>query len=101
MRFAAFGRTKMLLDAAEACADAGHELVLVGTADPAPEYGAGVDDYEALAQRHECRFFTRRETGDEAFAEVVADAKADLAISMNWPALVPRGVRDGFRYGVL
>lgn len=101
MRFAAFGRTRMFLAAVERCIAAGHELVLLGTADPAREYGAQPADYSALAKRAGCRFFEKKDTGDDDFAALAAECSATIAISMNWTALVPGSVRTAFPHGVL
>jgi UDP-4-amino-4-deoxy-L-arabinose formyltransferase/UDP-glucuronic acid dehydrogenase (UDP-4-keto-hexauronic acid decarboxylating) len=89
MRFAALGRTHMLLDAIAACVDAGHECVHVATAPAAPEYGVGPDDFAALARRVGASF------GD------VEPAGAEIGISVNWPTLIPAGVRDRFPRGIL
>ena len=89
MRFAALGRTRMLLDAIAACVEAGHECVHVATAPAAPEYGVGPEDFAALARRL-----------GASYGEI-EPAGAEIAISVNWPTLIPSGVRDRFPRGIL
>jgi methionyl-tRNA formyltransferase len=89
MRFAALGRTRMLLDAITACVEAGHECVHVATAPAAPEYGVGPDDFAALARRLGASF------GD------LEPAGAEIAISVNWPTLIGREARERFPRGIL
>ncbi len=89
MRFAAAGRTRMLLDAIAACVEAGHECVHVASAPAAPEYGVGPEDFAALARRL-----------GASYGEI-EPAGAEIAISVNWPTLIPSGVRDRFPRGIL
>ena len=89
MRFAALGRTRMLLDAIAACVEAGHECVHIASAPAAPEYGVGPEDFAALARRL-----------GATYGEIEA-AGAEIAISVNWPTLIPSGVRDRFPRGIL
>jgi methionyl-tRNA formyltransferase len=89
MRFAALGRTRMLLDAIAACVAAGHECVHVATAPAAPEYGVGPDDFAALARRVGATY------GE------IEPAGAEIAISVNWPTLIGGDVRDRFPRGIL
>jgi methionyl-tRNA formyltransferase len=89
MRFAALGRTRMLLGAITACVEAGHECVHVATAPAAPEYDVGPDDFAALARRLGASF------GD------IEPAGAEIAISVNWPTLIGGDVRARFPRGIL
>jgi methionyl-tRNA formyltransferase len=89
MRFAALGRTRMLLDAITTCVQAGHECVHVATAPAAPEYDVGPDDFAALARRLGASFGELEPRG------------AEIAISVNWPALIPGDVRARFPGGIL
>lgn len=101
MRFAVLGRTAMLLNAARACIDAGHELALVGTASPSPEYGAGESDYEQLARDVGAQFFRASETEPGEIESLARSASAGVAISMNWPTLLQREIRSAFAHGVV
>jgi methionyl-tRNA formyltransferase len=89
MRFAALGRTRMLLDAVTACVEAGHECVHVATAPAAPEYDVGPDDFAALARRLGATFGELEPAG------------AEIAISVNWPTLIAGDVRARFPHGIL
>ena len=99
MRFAALGRTHWLYDAARAAVEQGHELVLVGTAPAAPEYRRGVDDFEALARGLGRPFFCDRSA--ERHLDAIEATGAEVAISVNWPVLLPGAVLDAFPHGVL
>lgn len=87
MRFAVLGRTAMLFDAIEACVAAGHECASIETRPAAPEYGRDEHDFARLAERLAV-----------PFGEPVA---ADVAISMNWPALLGAEVRGRFAHGIV
>ena len=101
MRFAALGRTKMLHDAILACVEAGHEPVLIGTATAAREYGVNEHDYRELAERHGCPFLAHADTTEAEIVELAARAGADVAISMNWPTMIGRELRERLGHGVI
>ena len=101
MRFAALGRTHLLYAAIEACVAAGHECVAIATAAPAPGYLRNEADFRDLASRLGCVF---RDCGSRFDAEeqsALARAQADIAISVNWPVILPQETRDMFPQGVL
>jgi UDP-4-amino-4-deoxy-L-arabinose formyltransferase/UDP-glucuronic acid dehydrogenase (UDP-4-keto-hexauronic acid decarboxylating) len=91
MRFAALGRTRMLLDGIRACVAAGHEPAFIATAPAAPEYDVREDDFRALAAELGCVFAATLEEG----------VHADVAISVNWPTLIDPGFLARFPHGVL
>jgi UDP-4-amino-4-deoxy-L-arabinose formyltransferase/UDP-glucuronic acid dehydrogenase (UDP-4-keto-hexauronic acid decarboxylating) len=99
MKFAVLGRTRWLLDAARRCR-ARHELVLVGTAPAAAEYAGGEEDFAALAREAGCAFFTATRLAAEHHA-MLARSGADVALSVNWPVLIPASMLDVCRHGVL
>lgn len=101
MRVAAFGRTHWLYDAIEAVSARGHEIVLVGTTAAAPEYQRTEDDFRRLAERLDCPLFVNARLGDPPVRALLASCGADVAISVNWPTLVPASVRTLFPHGVL
>jgi UDP-4-amino-4-deoxy-L-arabinose formyltransferase/UDP-glucuronic acid dehydrogenase (UDP-4-keto-hexauronic acid decarboxylating) len=99
MKFAALGRTRWLLDGARQCMRR-HSLVLVGTAPPAPEYACGEEDFAALAREAGCPFFAATRLTAE-HAALLAASGADVAISVNWPVVMPPAMLAACRHGVL
>ena len=90
MRVAALGRTQMLYGAIKAVRDAGHEIVAIATAEASPEYRVNEHDFQKLAEEIGC-----------AFSIGLPDVQADVAISVNWPVLIPENVRRRFAHGIL
>ncbi len=101
MRFAALGRTHLLYDAIEACVAAGHECVAIATAAPAPEYLRTEADFRDLAARLGCVFLDCGSRLDGEERGVLARSQADIAISVNWPVILPQETRELFPHGVL
>jgi methionyl-tRNA formyltransferase len=91
MKLAVLGRTHWLLGAARRLRDAGHDIRLVATAEAAPEYRAGVEDFRAFAA----------DSGATFALDEVPQTDAQLAVSVNWPRLIGRDVLDAFPGGVV
>lgn len=100
MRIAVIGRTKMLLDAARCLRKKGHELVLIATAKPSPEDSVSERDYRELAEESGCEFVQGVPRDTKIFCNALMNARADIGITMNWPAMlgpdvvaaIPRGI---------
>lgn len=101
MKFAAFGRTQVLLDSVLAATEAGHESCLIGTCMAEPEYNVDASDFEALAKRLECPFFDDVAINGKKYLALVREAGPDVAISVNWLTCIGREMRELFAYGVL
>lgn len=101
MRVAALGRTHWLYDAIEQIAARGHDIVLIGTAQSAPEYQRHPADFQALAARLGCPSFVSGALSDATIAAQLAAAGADIAISVNWPTIISATTRRIFPRGVL
>jgi UDP-4-amino-4-deoxy-L-arabinose formyltransferase/UDP-glucuronic acid dehydrogenase (UDP-4-keto-hexauronic acid decarboxylating) len=101
MRVAAMGRTGLLLASIRAVAGAGHEIVLVATATAAPEYSATERDFGDLAAQLGALFLESPDLTDDGVVAAIAGARADVAISVNWPTLVPPSVLEVFPHGVV
>jgi methionyl-tRNA formyltransferase len=101
MRVAALGRTGLLLGSIRAVASAGHEIVLVATATAAPEYSASERDFGELAAEVGALFLESPHLDDDGVVATIAGAGADVAISVNWPTLVPPAVLNVFPHGVV
>ncbi len=100
MRIAILGRTHWLTDTAVALQAAGHEIVLVATAPPAPEYRVGTSDFEALARKTGAPFYEDPDCNSAEFVRALRTSGAEIGVSVNWPKLIraeacgslPRGV---------
>ncbi len=91
MRVAALGRTRWLRDSIRRLHDQGHEIAGIATAPAAPEYDVRESDFERLAE----------ELGCVCVGDLEALPRADVAISVNWPRLIPQLVLAAFTHGVL
>lgn len=101
MRIALLGRTRWLVDAGEALRRAGHAIVAVATAKDEPFYRCGPEDFAALAARSGADFLGVVSLADPAVRDRLAAARADLAVSINWPVVVGADVIDLFPRGVV
>jgi methionyl-tRNA formyltransferase len=101
MKVAALGRTGLLLGSIRAVAAAGHEVVLVATAPAAPEYTAREKDFGALAAELGSLFLESPDLADDGVVAAIAGTGAEVAISVNWPTLVPPAVLETFPLGVV
>lgn len=97
MRVGAIGRSAMLLHAIEALVAAGHEIAFVQTCTAEDHYGVGEAEFRALAARLGAPFVLDR----QAAACLPVAGGAEVAISVNWPTLIPEEVRAAFAHGVL
>ena len=101
MKFAALGRTHWLLDAIRAAAARGHQPVLIGTAEPMPEYRCTARDFERLAAELGCAFFAGTIVNTPDAVALAAASGAQVAISVNWPTIIGAEMRRVFRHGIL
>lgn len=101
MRVAVLGRTHWLLDSAELIARTGHEIALVATAAAAPEYRVREADFADLASRHDAPFHAMPDVNSTSFVEALAASGAEVAISVNWPALIREAACTTPRFGIL
>jgi len=88
MRVALLGRTHWLLDAGQRAMRDGHQIVLVATAAAQREYRAKEDDFAKFAAGVSAPFHLSPDVNSETFRRALTDARADIAVSMNWPSLV-------------
>lgn len=99
MKIAVIGRTQLLYDTAVLFAQKGHSIVLVATAKPAPEYTVGPEDFARLAKKHGATFLQGTRLIEHA--DAIRAAGADIAISMNWPAVLGADILGLFPHGIL
>lgn len=101
MRIALLGRTRWLVDAGEALRRHGHDIVAVATARDEPFYRFGPADFEALAARSGADFLGVVSLADPAVHDRLGAARADIAVSINWPVVVGADVINLFPRGVV
>lgn len=101
MRVCVMGRTKPLIRAAQSLTEAGHEVKLVWTAKPESFYSASARDFEDLAQSLEAEFMMSPETPTRAGIDRLRKLDCDVAVSVNWPILIPAELIQVFPHGVL
>ena len=101
MKVAVIGRTRWLLDAARLVAGRGHAVALVWTCRHEAFTGVGPQDFGAFAAEVGAEFVdTPAIASGNGLARLAAHA-CHVAISVNWPSLLPRTVLDLFPLGVL
>lgn len=101
MKFAALGRTQLLYDSIRICIEAGHDLVMVGTSEAAPEYTRSERDFELLAQDLGCPFVCDSRINRRRYLALIRETEAEVAISVNWPTLMERKALLCFKYGII
>ncbi len=99
MKVAVIGRTQMLLNTARLFAQNGHAIVFVATSKPAPEYSAGPEDFARFAKENGAAYVQGTKLSEHIGA--IRAAGADIAISMNWPAILGQDILALFPLGVL
>jgi methionyl-tRNA formyltransferase len=100
MKFALIGRTEILYNTAELLMKRGHEISLIVTAKAAPEYTRTEEDFRTLAERLNAPFvYTARIV--ETLETIRSLAPVDIAVSINYPGVIPSEVIDLFPLGIL
>lgn len=101
MKIAILGRTRWLIDAADACAAAGHSIVAVATARSESFYKCGSDDFSLLASRTGANYLGEVSLNRSDVQAQLSAAGADIALSINWPTLVRAEIIDLFPHGIV
>ena len=101
MKFAALGRTNWLYDSILASVKQGHEVVLIGTCQAAPEYTVNESDFKKLARQLKCPFFCDADINASKNLEKIRACGAEVAISVNWTALIDQKFLSLFPQGVI
>jgi methionyl-tRNA formyltransferase len=99
VRIGVIGRSRLLLEAAAQVSRNGHQISFVHTCEAADYYDVGPDDFERLAIEHQAPFSCGKGTRGQ-LAALKATA-TDVAISVNWPTLLPPDLLCLFPYGIL
>lgn len=101
MRIAIIGRTGWLYDTTRYLVDCGHHICGIITARSRSEYTKVESDFRDLAEELNCPFLLGQKINDEATVMWLRSLKADVGISVNWPALIGEAPCDVFRFGIL
>ena len=99
MKIAIIGRTELLYDTALTLHAAGHKIVCIITAKEAPEYTRRAADFRALADSWQIPFNQGGRISEHA--DFLKHEQADIAVSINYPGIVPQSVIELFPLGVL
>jgi len=99
MKIAIIGRTEILYDTALLLREAGYDVVYILTAKETPEYTRTAQDFRALAEAWQIPFAQGAKIAQ--FSESLRDARADIAVSINYTGVLPGSIIDLFPLGVL
>jgi methionyl-tRNA formyltransferase len=99
MNVAIIGRTKILLDSISRIKADGHKIVCIVTAKEAPEYGFGESDFREYCERFSIPYAKGANILNHT--NLLANSNADIAVSINYPGIIPKSVIDIFPLGIL
>lgn len=100
MKFAAIGRHEILLNSINLLCQAGHTLSYILTAKEAPEYRAGVVDFQKKGQELGVPVYVSTHINRQSLENMRAH-EADVAVSMNFSTIISDAAIGGFQHGVL
>lgn len=101
MRICIIGRTSWLLSTARHLDAEGFQIPLVVTAAGDSSYGVGIEDFRAQARGLGAKFFVWPDVSTQDIAVEARNLECDMAVSINWPVLMPPSLLASFRQGVL
>lgn len=99
MKVALIGRTEILYDTAQALINSGHSIVVIITANEAPEYTKKSNDFAQLAHKLGIPFDCGNNI--EKFRNKLLETKAEVGVSMNYTSIISQSIIDIFPYGIL
>lgn len=99
MRIAIIGRTELLYNVTELLIAKGHTISCVLTAKEAPEYTKSAEDFRDLAERINVPF--RSSAKIKEHLDFFSNAEIDIAVSVNYPNVIPAEVVNLFPLGIL
>lgn len=99
MRVLAIGRTEWLYNTILRLKEINQDIVMIITATASPESSKKEDDYKALADKLGVPFIKGVQL--DAYMQEIRDLHADIAVSMNWPAIIGEEFIGIFPHGVL
>jgi UDP-4-amino-4-deoxy-L-arabinose formyltransferase/UDP-glucuronic acid dehydrogenase (UDP-4-keto-hexauronic acid decarboxylating) len=100
MRVAIIGRSEVMYESAQRLRRDGHDIALIITANPAPEYSRTVTDFQDLASAWNIPFVIagRIETAIETIRRI---SDLDIGVSFNYSGVIPAEVISLFPLGIL
>lgn len=101
MKIVIIGRTRMLHNAALMLMDRGCKIAGIVTAKAAPEYDCREEEYASLAKDLAIPYFFTTSLDLPSVREFLANADADVGVSVNWVGIVRDEDIKYFRYGIL
>lgn len=99
MKIAVIGRTEILYKTTELLHSLHYAVPVIITAKEAPEYTKTSKDYEELAHKLGARFILTATI--KKYIHEIKESGCDIAVSMNYPNLIPNEVIDLFPLGIL
>lgn len=99
MRIAIIGRTEILYDTACLLKRSGYEISCILTAKEAPEYTRRAQDFQYLAENWDVPFAQGPRILE--YFEFLKASRSDIAVSVNYPGVLPSEVIEVFPLGVL
>lgn len=99
MRVSIIGRTEILYNTAVLLRQAGHVITCILTAKEAPEYTRTAADFKALAEEWNVPF--AQGVRIKEHREFLQRSASDIAVSVNYPGIIPQEIIDLFPLGIL
>jgi|CXWL01.1.fsa_nt_gi methionyl-tRNA formyltransferase len=99
MRFAAFGRTRILLDSIRLLIARGHTLTCIATSKTSSYCGTTFEEFDQFAKDHHVPLILGSAL-DHSLG-VLNYTHSDVAISVNWPTLIKEPLLSTFKHGIL
>jgi len=101
MKVIAIGRTDILYNSIKMLTENGHEVPLIVTCEEAPGYTVGTNDFEQLAKKIGASFVKTEHINLNGNVQLIKEANADIAISVNWKNIIGQEVIDCFPHGII
>lgn len=101
MKIAAIGRTDILYNSIKMLTENGHEVPLIVTCEEAPGYTVGTSDFEQLAEEISASFIKTEHINSNGNVQLIKEADADIAISVNWKNIIGQKIIDCFSHGII
>ena len=99
MKIAIIGRSELLFASIEQLSDANHEIVCIITSKAAPEYSKTETDFQELAAKINVPFAITTDIMSKY--DMLVDSEAEVAVSVNFSAIIPKLITDLFPLGIL
>ena len=99
MKIAIIGRTEILYNTTRLLIKQGHSIVCILTSKEAPEYLKTRKDFLRLAEELGVPYSSTSRIFEQE--EMLKNAQADIAVSMNYSSIIPYAIIDLFPLGIL